>query len=416
MSVSVPVINAGLARLPDAETNLAAFGVAFALSLVLESPVFALQQSVVAWYRGAGSIRHLVLFSLGLGLLMGLVVAAVAFTPLAAFVFRRVQGVPPELVGPAVEALRVSLLFPPLVAVRLAYQGILIGKRNSTPIAWGTFLRLLLLGILVFFVCPHLPLGPPAAANLALVTAIFVEMLYVAFAAMRTPEKETGPSPAHAAGRALGGRVRFLLPLAGTMLLGTLTNPVIQAFIARTAEPATSLAVYAVVSSLVWFLASPTLRYSAVTIALGTGTESRRALARFLWRIVGGLSALVLVFTLTPALPWVLRTGIGLTPDLADRARLPLILLSLQPLVAAFIAYNQGVLTRSARTRVVGIGALSRMVAISIGGGIGIALHVRGGLLGGLLLGAAFTAELVSLESLRRMTRRKRTNGGPERP
>ena len=37
MSVSVPVINAGLARLPHAEINLASFGIAFALSLVLIS-------------------------------------------------------------------------------------------------------------------------------------------------------------------------------------------------------------------------------------------------------------------------------------------------------------------------------------------------------------------------------------------
>jgi hypothetical protein len=414
MSISVPVINAGLARTPDAELHLAAFGIAFALSLVLESPVFALQQSVVAWYPGSGPFRHLVLFSLGLGMLMGMVVAAVAFSPLATILFRDLMGAPSPLLAPAVEALRVSALFPPLVAVRLSFQGVLIGKRNSSPIAWGTFLRLLFLGLFVFQVCPLLPLGPPAAANLALVVAIFLEMIYVAYAARRTPDRVGVPSPAQAAGRSLGGRVRFLLPLAGTMLLGTLTNPVIHAFISRTAEPATSLAVYAVVSSLVWFLASPTLRYSAVTIALGTRPDSRRALGRFLWRVVGGLSALVFALTLTPALPWLLGHVIGLTPELAARARLPLVLLSLQPLVAGFIAFNQGILTRSARTRMVGIGAMSRIVAIGVGGGLGILLHVRGGLLGGVLLGAAFAAELVSLVFLRRRT--GSTTAGPALP
>ena len=45
MSVSTPIINAGLARMPDPELNLAVFGIAFTLSVFLESPVFALQQA-----------------------------------------------------------------------------------------------------------------------------------------------------------------------------------------------------------------------------------------------------------------------------------------------------------------------------------------------------------------------------------
>jgi hypothetical protein len=401
MSVSVPVINAGLARLPLPETNLAAFGLAFSLSIFLESPVFALQQAIVAWYGGSGPIRSYVSFAFWVGVLMMVFEAVVAFTPAAPFLFRTLMGVPEGLIDLSVHALQVSVVFPVLVATRLAYQGILISRRNSAPIAWGTFLRLLLLAGLVMFVCPRLPMEAPAAAMAALAAAVFIELFYVAFAATRTPERTHGPSPAQKVGRSLSGRVLFLLPLAGTMALGTLTNPVINAFISRTPEPETALAIYAVVASLVWFLASPTLRYSAVTIALGTTRDNLRQLKGFLIWFVGGICVGVFVLTLTPVMTVILEKVIGLSPDLAERARLPLVFLSVQPLIAGFIAYNQGTLTRSARTGSVGIGSLSRIVVILGFGLLGIALELRGEILGSVLLGSAFGAELLALVILR---------------
>lgn len=406
MSVSVPVINAGLARHPAAEANLAIFSLAFSLSIFLESPVFALQQAVVAWYGGRGPFRHLVVFSLGVGLAMMGLEAAVAFSPAGPFLFHRLLGAPDSLIPGCVDALRVSVLFPPMVSVRLAFQGVLVSRHNGAPIAWGTFLRLAFLGALIFLVCPRVPFPAPASSMAALAVAVFVETFLVARFAVRTPERQPVPSPAQAAGRRLSGRVRFLLPLAGTMALGTLTNPLINAVISRTPEPEVGLAVYAVVSSLLWFMASPTLRYSAVTIALGTTPDNLKRLASFLWRFVGGISILVLVVTLTPVARTVLEGWIGLSPELAARARLPLALLSAQPLIAGFIAYNQGLLTRSARTGWVGIGSISRAVAIVSLGVVGLALGLRGGLLGGILLGAAFLAELTALLLLRSREKR----------
>ena len=407
MSISVPVINAGLTRLPDAVPNLAAFGLAFSLSIFLESPVFALQQAIVAWYDGKGGVGRYVGFAAGVGLVMMLVVASVAFTPLAPFLFRVLMGAPEHLVEPAVNALKVAMVFPPLVASRLGFQGILIARRNGAPIAWGTFLRLLLLSALVFLVCPRLPMEAPAAAMFALAAAVLVELLYVAHATLRTPDRPVPFSKAQESGKRLSGRVLFLLPLAGTMALGTLTNPFIISFISRTSQPETALAGYAVVSSLVWFLASSTLRFSAVTIALGTTPENLKKLVWFLWRVVGGMSVIIILVNVTPVIGVILEDLVGLTPALAASARLPLLLLSLQPLAAAFIAYNQGVLTRNARTGWVGVGSLSRVVAIVTGGILGLAIGVDGILLGGLLLGASFAGELVTLILVRQAGRRR---------
>jgi len=413
MSVSTPIINAGLARLPHPETNLAAFGLAFALSILLESPVFALQQAVVAWYGGTGRIRPYLSFALGLGLLMMGVEALIVFTPAAPFILERLMGADRELTRPAVLALQAAIVFPPLVAVRNALQGVLIGRRSAGPIAWGTALRLVSLAALVFLVVPRLAWMGPAAGMGALAVAVAVEMVYVAVVTGRTPEQAGVSSPAQEVGRSLGGRIAFLAPLAWTMALGTLTNPLINSFIARSRDPKIGLAVYTVVASLIWFMASSVLRYSTVTIALGTTRENLRRLKSFLWLYVGGVCALVLLITLTPAAGILLRRVIGLSPELAARARFPLALLSLQPLIAGFIAYNQGVLTRFARTKAVGVGSVSRAVAILGLGVLGLILGVRGELLGGVLLGAAFTAELTTLVLLRRALRARAARPAP---
>jgi hypothetical protein len=401
MSVSTPIINAGLARMPDPELNLAAFGIAFTLSVFLESPVFALQQAIIAWYRGSGSIRSFVRFSVGLGLALTVVECLIVFTPAAPFIFRRLLGASEELTGPAVLALRAGVLFPLLVAVRSAYQGVLVGRRRSAPIAVGTFLRLLFLAVMVFTVVPRVSWGGPVAAMLALAAAVLVETIYVIVLTMRTPEKEEGTSPAHEAGRSLPGKVRFLAPLAWTMVLGSLTNPLVNAFIARTPSPEQGLAVFSVVASLIWFMASSVLRFSSVTIALGTTRANLRRLERFVWRYVGSVCAAVFLVTLTPAAGILLERVIGLSPELAARARLPFALLSLQPLVAGFIAYQQGILTRSAHTAAVGFAGMSRVIAIAGLGAVGIAMGMRGGLLGAILLGSAFVAELLTLLVLR---------------
>ena len=45
MAAEGPYLAAIIARLPDATTNLAAFGVAFAFAIIIESPVFMLMSA-----------------------------------------------------------------------------------------------------------------------------------------------------------------------------------------------------------------------------------------------------------------------------------------------------------------------------------------------------------------------------------
>jgi hypothetical protein len=332
-----------------------------------------------------------------MGLLFLILEAVILFSPLGRLLVGALTGAAPDLLEPALLALRMGVFFPPLVALRIAYQSVLVSRRRGAPIAWGTFVRLIVLALLVLLAVPRSPVPGAASAMLALALAVAVETLFVAAAAARTPESAGTESPAQTEGRSLSGRIRFLVPLSGMMLVNSLTNPVINAFLARTREPAAAIAVYSVIASLVWFVASSVLRYSSVTIALGQDPEGLSRLRAFLWRFVGAVCVVVVLLNATPAMAWVLRVGIGLDPELAERARLPIFFLSLQPLVVGFIAYHQGVLTRAARTAAVAVSAFCRVLVVAGLGFAALRLPVHGELIGGGLLGIGFLVELACL-------------------
>ncbi|NNF06342.1 MAG: hypothetical protein HKN21_06250 [Candidatus Eisenbacteria bacterium] len=397
MSVSVPIIHAGLTRFPDAKLNLAAFSLAFVLGIFLESPVFALQQATIAWYSGRGKYRHLLGFATLVGTIVLTYQVAIAFSPLVMWFLQDLLGAEAYIAERAVDAVRIAVVFPFLIALRSAMQSILISRRNTSAVGWGTLFRLIALGLSVFFLAPRLPVNPPAAAMVCLALAVCVEMVYVVFALRRTPEVDFGRSPAHSAGETLRGRWRFIAPMMVMMALGTSTNLIISGFVGRTPDPETGLAAFGVIGSLVWFLASPFLRYSSATIALGASRETRRVLAAFVWKAVGVLCLLLALLHFTPIWWWLLQDVQGLTPELAQKVRLPLILLTMQPLVAAFLAYHQGVLTRAAKTGIIGMGGVLRVVSIVAAGYLGLAMGIDGALLGGILLGLAFASELLVL-------------------
>jgi hypothetical protein len=196
MSASVPIINAGLARLASPEANLAAFGLAFGISILLESPVFALQQAVTAWYPGHGSVRHFITFAAVFGVIVFLFEAAVAYGPLAQIIFGRWLGAETHLAEAAGEALKVAIFFSPVIAVRCALQAILVSRRQAGPIGWGTFIRLLLLAVLVIIVAPKMDIAGPTAGMAALLAAVIVETVFVGLAVGRSPEYQGTESPA----------------------------------------------------------------------------------------------------------------------------------------------------------------------------------------------------------------------------
>ena len=108
------MISAGLARMAFPERSLAAWPVAFSVVLFTRSFGLAAQEMVIALTDGPETLGPVRRFTLNVALGSVLVLALIAFTPLADLYLREVTSVSPELADFVVPGLKAALLLPGL--------------------------------------------------------------------------------------------------------------------------------------------------------------------------------------------------------------------------------------------------------------------------------------------------------------
>ena len=122
MAVEGPYLAAIMARLPDATVNLAAFGVAFAFAIIIESPVIMLMSASTALVEDGPSYRALRRFSYGLASLL----TGIQLIVLLPFVFTGISqllALPPDVMHLTHGSLALLLPWPAAIAYRRFRQG-----------------------------------------------------------------------------------------------------------------------------------------------------------------------------------------------------------------------------------------------------------------------------------------------------
>ncbi|MGB1655876.1 MAG: hypothetical protein ACPHO4_00915, partial [Longimicrobiales bacterium] len=144
---------------------------------------------------------------------------------------------------------------------------------------------------------------------------------------------------------------RFYLPLIATSYLLTATNPLLAAALARTSDPATSLAGYGVAFALIGVIYAPMLVVQQVTaqrlLSVGDITRVRR----YTWMIGLGLSALAALMAFTPVGVFVFREIVGVRDAILDEALSAMSALWPVPILTGIRALHQGRLVAGHRTQ-----------------------------------------------------------------
>ena len=141
MSVEGPYLAAIIARLDAPVTNLAAFGIAFAFAIIIESPVIVLMSASTALVEDRESYVALRRFSYGLSALLTLVQLAILAPP----VFGRLASglsLPDDVASLAHGALSLMLPWTAAIGYRRFRQGLLIRNGLTRRVAYGTVVRL----------------------------------------------------------------------------------------------------------------------------------------------------------------------------------------------------------------------------------------------------------------------------------
>jgi hypothetical protein len=393
MGFELPAVSATLARLPDPEISLAAYGgIVFPLSLLIEAPIIMLLAASTALSRDRQSYRKLRRFMLASGAGLTLLHVAIAVTPLFDLIVGRLLGAPAEIHGPARIGLVIMTPWTWSIAYRRFQQGVLIRFGRSRTVGVGTGVRLvtnvavLAAGFSAGSI-PGIVVGTLAVSCGVLAEAAFVAIAVRPIVRHELPESTPGDRPLTAR-RFLD----FYVPLAMTSVLALLSLPMGSAAMSRMPRPLDSLAVWPVIAGLTFTLRSVGFAYNEVVVALLDRRGSFAPLLRFTALLAASTSLVLAVVAATPV-GRIWFSGIsGLSDVLAELGGRALWAAALLPAMSVVHSWFQGILVHSHRTR--GIGE-----AVAIGlfvAGVLLVLGVRAGAWTGLYvaLGATLTGQL----------------------
>jgi len=367
MGVSAPVINAGIALTREPALGVAAFAVAFNLSILIHSSIFISDQLGAALIRDERSYRLVKRFCIILGSLLSIFEFVFALSPLGPWAIRELIGVDDDRTAEsALSAVRLMATFPLMIGIRAVYQGVLIRNRRTRLIALATYGRLLFLVGATFLIARTWPETDGALLGaVSMGIAIFIEMTIVAVAGLRyVPRLKQATSQGGVEG--YGHIFRFSLPLAITSMLWTMTGSIIISIISRSSAANTkeSIVVFSIVYGLTWLLTSPTLMLQQTAISLIEDAQSLALVRRFA-AIAGALMSLLVMIVAAPGVrTLVLGRIYGLNARLIAVATPLLMIVVLLPLFVSLRAFMQGLLINLGWTTSVGAAAILRVCSM----------------------------------------------------
>lgn len=352
MGAEGPAISAIVARLANPEINLAAYGgIVFPLALIIESPIIMLLAASTALSKDRASYLKLRRFMLVAGAALTALHLLFVLTPLYKLVVVGVLGVPGEIVEPARMGLMIMTPWTWSIAYRRFNQGVLIRFGHSRTVSIGTAIRLSADGIVLAagYLVGTIP--GIVVATAATVAGVISEAIYAGLAVRPVLRNELLVAIPVDPPLTLPSFLAFYFPLVMTSLLALLAQPIGSAGLSRMPEALASLAVWPVVTGLIFMTRSLGVAYNEVVVALLDEPGSAQSLRRFaLWLASVG-SAVLLLLAATPLSRFWFEQVSALNPHLAGLARTALWLAIPLPALSVFQSWFQGTILHGRRTR-----------------------------------------------------------------
>lgn len=352
MSAELPALSAVVARLPDPEIQLAAYGgVVFPVALIVESPVIMLLAASTALSKDWASYVKLRRFMMAAGASLTVLHALLAFTPLYDIVIVGILHPPEEIIEPARVGLVIMLPWTWSIAYRRFHQGVLIRFNRSRTVSVGTFVRLAadLVVLLAGYTIGTIP-GIVVATG-AVAAGVVSEAVYIGIVVRPVLRKDLRQERPTGENLTMRSFLSFYIPLVMTSLLSLLIQPMGSAALGRMPLALVSLAAWPVVNGLVFMLRSLGIAYNEVVVALLDEPGSSHNLRRFCRDMAAFTTGLLLVVAATPLAEfWFLYIS-GLSPDLAALAKNALWLALPIPGLTFLQSWFQGALLHSRQTR-----------------------------------------------------------------
>ncbi len=373
MAMELPALSAIVARLPNPETNLAAYGgIVFPLSLIIEAPIIMLLAASTAVCRDCDSYTRLRRYMMAAGASLTALHVIVAFTPIYDVVALKLLGAPAAILEPGRIGLRIMTPWTWSIAYRRFNQGVLIRFGHSRSVGAGTLVRLatdllvLLLGYQLGTI-PGIIVGTSAVA-----AGVISEAIFAGIRVRPVLRDQLQHAPPAEEPLRFVPFMRFYIPLAMTSLLLLLSQPMGAAAMSRMPQALESLAAWPVLSGLVFMFRSLGMAFNEVVVALLDEPHAVQSLQRFTGRLVLSTSIAIFAVAATPLADLWFADVSALSLPLSNIASAALLLALPLPALNVLHSWYQGILVNSRRTRGIteAVAIFLLVSGIAFGGGI----------------------------------------------
>lgn len=351
MSLELPLLTAVAARLGDAEINLAAYGgIVYPIALTVEGPVIMLLAASTALSRDWASYQKLKKITLIIGGSLSLLHLIIAITPLYDFIVRVLLNSPEAIIEPA----RLALLFMSPWTLAIGYrrfqQGTMIRFGRAHMVGETTIVRLLTVGIVLTVGMLTKRLPGVLLAGLAQGLGVSCEAIFAGLR-IRKIIPDIRIAPPSQTPLTTKRFISFFTPLALTSTIWLLWQPVISGAVSRMPDPVQSLAIWSVVASLLFVFRSPGVAYNEAVVALLEEPHSFSVLRKFAVTTSLAITALMVVFVLTPLSQFWFSTISNLSVVNVAIARIALALGLSLTFLSMMISFYQGIIVYFEKTK-----------------------------------------------------------------
>ena len=355
MAAEGPLLTSLIARLDDPKHNLAAYGVATAIAMIIESPIIMMLSASIALVKDATSYHALRGFIIKLNIMVTVGMLLTLIPPIFNFIAFSLLNLSPEVGELMYGCLAAMVLWPAAIGFRRFWQGLLIRAHQTRKVAIGTIVRLLTMFLSAMFMVNFTTLHGTYIGGIALTVGVICESIATRIMAHETIIAIRN-EPEHFTEAPLTNKymISYYTPLALTSLIGMASMPIITFFIGRSPMSLESLAVLPIIESFVFIFRSVGFAYQEVGLALlGPRNEQNKSLRTFGVTVGLTTSGIYSLLVFTPLIHPVLSGLYGLSDELASFAVLPARIVVILPFIAISFAYLRSIMMNNRRNAIV---------------------------------------------------------------
>ncbi|BAI80900.1 conserved hypothetical protein [Deferribacter desulfuricans SSM1] len=341
MSLEGPILAAIIARLPNEKINLAAYGIALAFGLILESPIIMIMAAATALIKDRESYTKLRNFTMFLNFAITICILVLLLPQVFSFVGEKLIGLTEPVYSLTYNATMFLLPWPGAIGYRRLYQGVLIVSNKTKFIAYSTIVRLLSNVSTAILLYKFTHLNGAYIGTIALSTGVIFEALAVRIMA-------------HNSIKAIKSKIsneepltykfisKYYYPLALTPFIALSSQPIVTFFLGKSIKALESLAVMPVVYSLTFIFRSIGLSYQEVIIALTNNyPDQKNKIRNFAILLAITTTSLLFLITATPFSNFYFIRLSGLSEELANFAKTPALIMSIMPALTLLLTYQR---------------------------------------------------------------------------